>query len=225
MLGGLYPKPEDLIANELATLKFLKDNATVQEQYPVLATDANRVYFSLKGKVVGFCFESYIEVVHDGAPRRLYLGCLIELTKKAYGHITYYLAVGNAASDGLLRKFHFDVAQEGQAARQAHPLFHLQYCGKLSRYLRGQGFSQSHLDPLYPQLSEPRIFCAPMSSALLLDLVLHEFPGTHAVKLRNTPEWQALVRRNEKLMLHPYYTKCCAIISKDKLLAEAFDVH
>ena len=224
MLGTLYPKPKEFIANERETLKFLMDSAAVATQYPVLAADAQTAYHNQGAKSAFFLFNSFIEVEHEGARRRLYIGGLIESQKKTYTHITYSLAVGNCANRELLRKFHFDVALRCKNARQAQPLFHLQYCGKLSPYLTEQGYLQNHVRPLHPWLSEPRIFSTPMSLALLLDLVLHEFPDEPAVLLRSTQEWQALVRRNQALLLHKYYRQCMSTISNKKLLSEVFDV-
>jgi hypothetical protein len=53
-----------------------------------------------------------------------------------------------------------------------------------------------------------------MSLALLIDMVLHEFPDEGGSrKFRDRPEWRALVRRQEKLVLHPFYEKCIEIIA------------
>ena len=65
---------------------------------------------------------------------------------------------------------------------------------------------------MHPWLSEPRIFFWPMSLALLIDMALHEFPDQNSAKFRAENYWRGLVRRQEALVLRPFYEKCVEVI-------------
>ncbi|MBE3039632.1 MAG: hypothetical protein IMZ62_12585 [Chloroflexi bacterium] len=77
-------------------------------------------------------------------------------------------------------------------------------------------------------LSEPRLFFWPMSLALLLDAVLHDFPDMKSSNFRRTDEWRGIVRANEGLLLGPFARKCAEITSdrlgRRQVLADVFDV-
>jgi hypothetical protein len=130
-----------------------------------------------------------------------------------------------------LRKFHFDVAVNSdtqQRRNQGHPRCHIQYCGKMIPQMVDMGLRESQLDSMNPWLSEPRIFSFPMSLALLIDMTLHEFPEPRSEKFRASPEWRAIIREHESLILRPFFDKCLEVIKNrdrsGKTLAEAFYV-
>jgi hypothetical protein len=81
---------------------------------------------------------------------------------------------------------------------------------------------------MHTWLSEPRIFFWPMSLALLIDMALHEFPDQDSAKFRSDSYWRGLVRKQEKLILRPFYEKCVEVIrdtkEENRTLADAFYV-
>lgn len=232
MLAELYPEPKALIANEAETLNFLKDNPYFRQEHPQFASDAGVVQGQI-GSQQSFQFESYIDLEHDGKPMRLFLGGLVAPNgpkSKSYAQITYSLVVcrRRARRFPILRKYHFDVALPTAVSHRRKFLFHLQYCGTLSPYLCKQGLTDAQIKPLHPLLSEPRLFFWPMSLAMLLDAVLHEFPNIKSTKFRQTREWRKIVRANETLLLRRFLQKCADITSdklrEHQLLADVFDV-
>jgi hypothetical protein len=62
----------------------------------------------------------------------------------------------------------------------------------------------SHLDVW---LSEPRLCYFPTSLALLINVVLIEFPNDKNKILVDSMEWRSLIRSNEDLILTPFF-KC-----------------
>lgn len=175
MLSEIYPEPQDLIANEVATLNFLRNNQYFCQEHSQFASDAGVVWGQI-GYQRSFQFESYLDLRHSDKPMRLFLGGRVVPKgpkSKAYDEITYGLVVCRcrARRSSILRKYHFDVALPTARSRQRKFLFHLQYCGTLSPYLCKQGLTAAQIKPLHPLLSEPRLFFWPMSLALLLGSV------------------------------------------------------
>jgi hypothetical protein len=148
----------------------------------------------------------------------------------AFQNVSYCLAVCRRRQGfPILRKFHFDITVDsaGTSGRsQQHPMCHLQYCGKMIPEMATMGCRQTQLDQIQPWLSEPRIFSWPMSLALLIDMVFHEFPDERSQKFRGTSEWKNLIRKQETLVLKPFYEKCLGVIvdkhDKKKTLADEF---
>ena len=232
MLSELYPEPQVLIENEAKTLNFLKDNPYFCQEHQQFANDAHMVLGQI-GCQRSFQFGSYLDLTHSDRPMRLFLEGRAVPTgpkSKAYDEITYGLVVCRRRERRLaiLRKYHFDVALPRGKSRQKKFLFHLQYCGGLSPYLGQQGLTEGQIVPMHYRLSEPRLFFWPMSLALLLDGVLHEFPDIKSAKFRQTGEWRDIVRMNESLLLGPFCQKCADIIfdrpRQRQLLADVFDV-
>jgi hypothetical protein len=127
----------------------------------------------------------------------------------------------------VLRKFHFDVAPGGNPSQgQQVPQTHLQYCGEMSQYLGGIGCRSEQLAQMHPWLSEPRIFFWPMSLGFLIDMALHEFPDQASAKFRADSYWRSLIRKQETLILKPFYERCVEVIKntnrENQTLADAF---
>lgn len=230
-MTGILPSPSQLLQNELATLHFLRNSQTVRLYYGRLNYDAQVSYSRLKNARRSFKFASYVDVIHKHKERRVFFGGTMQSGKNGrYANISYSLLVANGLrrDEGALRKFHFDATFPGQTRKQDHPAFHLQYCGKLGPHLRKHGFGDCHIAHMVPAMSEPRIPYMPMSLALLLDLVLHEFPDKHSRKLRDQSAWRKVLMKNERLLLQPFYCKCVDILSgrttNRQLWAEAFYV-
>jgi hypothetical protein len=95
-------------------------------------------------------------------------------------------------------------------------------------YMKLLGLREAQLNQLHPSLSEPRVFYAPMSFALMLDMSLREFPDADSLKFRSTGEWKNIVHHHESVVLLPFFKKCVAIIGskvrRAQVLAEQFYV-
>jgi hypothetical protein len=246
-LSDFYPSSADLIKSEVSVLDHLRSNPYIQERQPQVARDANNYYARNRGSRSGFQFNSHFDVWHAPVHRkaaiggkgkhkpnvRLTVSARIELNRMVFRNVTYCLAVCRIRSTGvmILRKFHFDVVGSNDIAgqrSQQHPRSHLQYCGEMVPYMAEIGCRASQLDQMHPWLSEPRIFFWPMSLALLIDMALHEFPDQGSAKFRADSYWRGLVRRQEALVLQPFYKKCIEIIvdnkGENRTLADAFYV-
>jgi hypothetical protein len=239
-LSDFYPNPKVLIASELKILNFLRTDSFITERHSQFAQDAGMYYGRNKQDFSRFEFFSYFDIAHaamhgqKGMRRsqrnlkpnlRLTLAALIGLKNGSYSNVTYCLSVCRLRSLSILRKFHFDITVSDDTSNprsQQHPQCHLQYCGKMLPQMTEMGCRPTQLDPLYPRLSEPRIFFGPMSLALLIDMALHEFPDDRSKKFRASSEWQNLVRSQETLVLQPFYNKCLDVIGKKRTLADEF---
>jgi hypothetical protein len=80
----------------------------------------------------------------------------------------------------------------------------------LSSALREEGITDEHLMHLTPPLSEPRLCCTPTTLALLTDLLLREFgyDVSPLMKLTRETYWQYMIKRDEDLVLKPYFMAC-----------------
>lgn len=235
-----YPPPARLLSSERDVLRFLMTNTYITDKHATFAEDAKKYYNRNKTDRTGFEFFSYFDVRHSEMPGkarspnlRLVVTALIELKNEAtYSNVSYCLAVCRMkAKFPILRKFHFDVtvtSGAGQARRQQHPVSHLQYCGKMIPGMKDMGCQEVQLNQMHPSLSEPRVFFWPMSLALLIDMALHEFPDRHSLSFRGSREWRGIVRKQETLVLRPFYQKCAQITGNapgnDRILADEFYV-
>jgi hypothetical protein len=90
------------------------------------------------------------------------------------------------------------------------------------------GCRDEQLDHMHVRLSEPRIFFWPMSLALLIDMALREFPDQDSTRFREDSYWRGLIRKQETLVLRPFFEKCLAVIKntrgENQTLADAFYV-
>lgn len=249
MKFDFYPSAKDLIESELSVLDYLRNDPYIKENHYQFAEAATRYYARSKVNYEwGFEFFSYFDMWHRPAHRgklklarrgvpppnlRLVVASLIELNKGVFQNVTYCLAVCRLRTKGfpILRKFHFDITFAAGGTKrqsQAHPSCHLQYCGTMLRGMADMGVLQSQLDHLNPWLSEPRIFSSPISLALLIDMAFHEFPNEPSRKFRDRPEWRDLIRKQETLVLKPFYQECLDVIidkhDQKRTLADAFYV-
>jgi hypothetical protein len=217
-LADVYPEPRRLLENERRTLKFLKDFGVA---FPDLSTAAREAYFRNE-RTKRFEFESHIDVEHDSSIRRVLFGATITVNNEnRYDNVSYYaaLCLDGSGSGKLLRKFHFDLAVPGQIRNRPHPLFHLQYCGTLSRRLEDRGFTVKHMDP---SVSEPRLWYSPMSLALLLHCLFLEFRDETTLRFMNRTEWRLLVKKNEDFLLCPYFEKSSSFLRNERKKTRLF---
>jgi hypothetical protein len=203
-------------SNELVTLKFFKDDPYLQEDFPALATQAYVSYYQLASTALPFNFESELEIQIDGKQGKIHIGVqsFYDNSKNFIGQ-SYYMAICEAKPPRhrLLRKYHFDYILPETYRRQPHPIFHLQYAGELSPHLQNLNLEHDHIDSW---LSEPRLFFMPMSLALLVNIILKEFPDDRTEKIIERREWRDLIRKNENSLLVPYYRCCNLFLSGNK---------
>lgn len=246
-LSEFYPKASKLIESEIAVLNHLRNDPYIKENHSHFALNANQYYTRNRENYLrGFEFVSYFDVYHppmqkstglnkkkgkQGPNTRVFLGARLELEEQSFSNVTYCLAICRikSARITILRKFHFDVTVAGVKASdgiQEHPRCHLQYCGEMVPEMTKMGCTEAQLEQMHPWLSEPRIFFWPMSLALLIDMALHEFPDQRSKKFRSSKEWRSLVRKQESLVLRPFYQKCVDVIAdkngKNRTLADEF---
>ncbi len=248
-LADFYPKPEELIRSEVEVLGFLRNNTYIVEKQSQFAQIATTAYERYVRDRSGFEFSSHLGVHHaemfgripsswsrrNSVPNvQLVIGAQIHLANKNdYSNVSYCLAVCRirAKHPSILRKFHFDITvspEDASTRRQPHPTSHLQYCGKMLPCMSALGCRNEQLHQMHVRLSEPRIFFWPMALSLLIDMALREFPDQRSTEFREDSYWRGLVRKQEALLLRPFYKKCLDVIddnkSENQTIADAFYV-
>jgi hypothetical protein len=234
MMNDWYPNPGAFLKCEQETLRFLKDRPVVANQFPVLHNDVNRYYsyFSEAIKNPGkenFYFESEIEINLSAKKSKNRIGIAnisaeIVTAENEFKRISYNLTIIDKSQppSRILRKFHFDYDPLASNHKSPHPLIHLQYGGKLSKKLGDQDLTVDHLDI---DTDKPRLCYFPLSLGLLINMVLIDFPDEKIEKLGGTAEWRDLIRKNEKIVLEPFFTNCHRFFSnrnKERLFVNDF---
>jgi hypothetical protein len=209
---------------EFETLEFLRNKDFCFEVLPILAREANRYWCAnyKRDRRLGFNFESNFNIRVDGKDGIAHIGSLIKMKDNDHLYTTScFLAIRENDERKLLRKFHFDYAPSTIHHRQPHPVFHLQYAGTLTPMLRKEKIDDEHL---FPKLSEPRLYYFPLSLALLINLILKEFPDKINRKLIERSEWRKLIKKNEDLILKPFFDRCQTFFSNktDELFTNDF---
>lgn len=215
-IDNRYQNPDEIIDCEFSTLAFFRREFFKYEKLLELAKDADNYYGAKSGNFknrvsMEFDFESAIDIKIDGKDGVAHLGALIEIkNKNKIKRITHCVAIRKKEETKLLRKYHFDYEpfdeeQSGISNRQPHPMFHIQYAGKLTPKLHAMGIDDTNMDTW---LSEPRLCYFPFSLALLINLILMEFPDENYRKLTEKSEWRKLVKDNENLILKPFFENC-----------------
>lgn len=229
-LLDVYPSPSALVKTETKVLEYLMNHPYIKRDHAEFARHATASYYRSRS-AKGFEFASHLDIWHteiggrrrssDRRPNlRLLLASVVAIKDNQYRHNSHCLTVLRVRAANqftILRKFHFDIAVDNRVPGgrlQKHPRFHMQYCGELIPYMRKLGIRQRQLDQLHPWLSEPRVFHAPMSLALMLDMSLGEFPDAESVKFRSAPEWKGIIREHETLMLRPFFERCLELIKQ-----------
>ncbi len=201
------PSPVEFKKLELATLNFLKSNATIQARFSQLSNDANLAYHRIEKASGGYDFESFVDVTLEGQNRRVFLGGRVEVKNNAHDNISYYLGVSKYRSRGckLIRKIHFDY--QPHSGHGEKPIFHLQYGGELSPLLKAFNCNDQLLQSYE---SKPRIPFMPMSLALLINILLFESQDLACSQVSGRREWQDLVTTNESTFWSPFFTQLAA---------------
>jgi hypothetical protein len=212
-----YPNPGDFFKCEQDTLRFLKDRPVVANQFPLLYNDVYKYYPYLSGAIknlekYNIYFESEIEINLSTKKAKKKDGIAVisaefVVEKNEFKRISYNLTIIDKSQNPsrILRKFHFDYDPPYLERRSPHPVIHLQYAGKLSKKLEAFGLISNHLDV---KMDKPRLCYFPLSLALLINLVLIDFPDEKSIKLIESSEWRDLIRRNENIVLKPFFENC-----------------
>jgi hypothetical protein len=167
-----------------------------------------------------FQFNTYWNIENE--EYRLFLGAIVRKQDNcgSIADMSYYICIaeGTHKPTKVLRKFHFDYVSVEGARRQPHPRFHVQYCGGLPPSMESLGITKDLMKPLHPDIEGPRIFFMPVTLGLVMNIAFYEFPTKDTDDIRKRGEWQNLVRKNEKVILKPFYTKCADLAGKDKIV-------
>ena len=220
-----YPDIAELVDHERKTVEFLCNQQVIAQEYPEFAASAKDTVARTKGTKTAFEFESRFSGSRERGARLIYVGARISAgTNGGPPNVSHHLTVcdDTGTPPRLLRKFHFDY--DPLPREPSRPFMHLQYAGKLSRFMSQSGIQAEHADTW---LSEPRIPCAPVSLAILIHLSFRDFPSDKRAKLIEDSCWRALVRRSEKLMCQSFYAKCVEVLERTdkgcRLLLDFFD--
>lgn len=224
---------------ENRVLAYLEGDTYILAEHPKFLSDVVQYRRQSFAGRKGFEFASYLDLFHSEMPRvrgegvsrrnrfpniRLIVSVSIEQpTRNSFGNIVYVLVVCRIRSQNpdpaiaatnplVLRKFHFDVTSAVASQRQEHPISHLQYCGTMIPFMAVNGYPDSQLRQMHSKLSEPRLFFWPMSLAYLLEICFREFPDSRSKKFRETNEWRGLLHESERLIMHPFFSKCVDVI-------------
>lgn len=203
---------------EATTLAFVKQHLYFHSEHSRFAVDAGRHYDTIQRNLPGLKFISHLDVGHERGSLMVVVAGLIERNgRNKFTNVSYFVAVCKKTSKNkavVMRKFHFDICGEaGGRRRQEAPVSHLQSPGSFHEYFTSLGCAESQFRQGYDWLSEPRIMFWPMSLALLIDLILHEFPNRESIVFRRDPIWRKLVRDNEALLLKPFHQLCFETIA------------
>jgi hypothetical protein len=208
-MSSFFLPPNKLFHNEAATLNRIKNNPIFRRHFKQLVSDAEdyllRINKPIQKKTLKeFNFKSLInDISLNGQLGTAHISVLIKTENNDYAQLTYDIAICDNRK--IIRKFHFDYTPENIKKRGSHPVFHLQYPGKLSAQLLGLKLAHDHLDA---GLSEPRIPFTPMSLALTINLILKEFPDERTNQAVEDKTWRELIKTNEKDFLYPYFKEC-----------------
>lgn len=218
-----YPEdPEDYIKSELRALKFIIDKEELfSQELSDLLVKAKCAYYKIKEKKTEFIFSSKTDLLYKKKDYEILFGANIVSKDNKYSELTYYIAICDKTSKTIILKFHFDYSGCDCTQKQKHPISHMQIGGRLSGELKKLQYKYK----LHESLDEPRFFHQPMTFALLLNLILNEFPNESYQKIVNRSEWREIIHRDEKNILADFYKQCHLFISNahgDKLFSSDF---
>lgn len=217
-MRNFFPTYDLLFLNEYNTLSFIVSNPDIRRYFHTLHHNAATYLSTLRNTIdkirrrrpprdLDFIFNSCINDIEINYRRgSAYIGAEIKVKNCNYEKLTYYFALCDDKE--IIRKFHFDYVPENTATRTPHPIFHLQYPGKIPPHL--QELKHNHLEC---GLSEPRITFTPMSLALIINIIFKEFCNENTYRVMEDPAWRGLIRRDENFLLAPFFERCNQLLS------------
>ena len=149
-MSSFFLPPNKLFHKEAATLNRIKNNPIFRRHFKQLVSDAEdyllRISKPIQKKTLKeFNFKSLInDISLNGQLGTAHIGVLIKTENNDYAQLTYDIAICDNRK--IIRKFHFDYTPENIKKRGSHPVFHLQYPGKLSVQLLSLKLEHDHLD-------------------------------------------------------------------------------
>jgi len=202
-----HPEYVKFIKNELNTLRFLKDQAFIINDFNELNCAADQCYSQFNGRIknnknvekFNFEFEANFNMPIEEKSRQVFIGANINSN---YSQVSYMLAFceSDELYSNLIRKYHFDY--EINNGKTKKPTYHFQFGGKLTPLMNSSNVKDEYIQSW---LSIPRINYTPINLALLLDLIFVEFKSQSTVGVTERSEWRDFVKMNEDFMLKDYY--------------------
>jgi len=211
-VDSVLPNYREFIDLERKTLLLLRNDLSKRATFRHTADDAGKALDCTGNKAFSFC--THWDIQYMGENCRVFLGAGVEKSPrgdKIY-RTSYYVSIveGTEIPTKILRKFHFDYVTEDKA----HPRFHLQYGGELPPAMETRGVTQDHIKILLPKVREPRIFYAPMTIGLLMNMLFYEFPNDDVKYAKEQPGWRKIIKENEIKVLKQFYSKCADLAGK-----------
>lgn len=218
-MESILPSYKDFIQIEKGTLKLIYSYLS---KWPLLASFAGIAQRCLYAPdSTRFVFHNCWDTEYEDISCRVFIGAEVNKQDKGLGiaDMSYCICIFEVKDKPVrvLRKFHFDYVTYRPDRRHPHPRFHLQYAGGLPPELRTLGVTQELIDQLQPSIERPRIFCAPMTIGLLMNLAFHEFPCAETKEILERGEWRNLVCENQKRILAPFYKRCRELTENNKI--------
>lgn len=219
-MESILPPYKDFIELEWETLKLLHDYLS---QWAALSHSAGFVAQCWNYKnLPRFQFSTYWNIDYRDKECRVFLGADVRKQdgSERVADMTYFICIveGTDKPTKVLRKFHFDYVTARADRRKPHPRFHLQYCGGLPPPMESLGITKELMIPLLPDVKEPRIFFMPVTLGLVMNIAFYEFPTKETDEIKKRGEWQNLIRKNEKVILKPFYKKCADLAGRDNVV-------
>lgn len=120
------------------------------------------------------------------------------------------LEIVNKSNGLLIHRSHIDLATSNkQGNYQDGPMFHLQFGGKSS---------EKKTDADVFKLRKPRWLQPPMDLILMAEILIANFYPEQWEKLKNQPDWIALITDSQKLCYKPFFNIANEYIEKDSLM-------
>ena len=225
---------DDYVALERKTLQCIK-NSIEAKKLPLDESNMKRdinisQYHNAKGL---FDFSTHWFIDSFGRNKKscqILLGEIVRASNgKEIDSISSMLCMSDGIPGQMLRKIHFDYATAPE--KKSHPVFHAQFAGNLSLYLKKMGFTDDHVVHLFPDIEEPRIIHYPMPLAYLFELVFREFypfnircqKAGQVQKFREDGTWINHLKEVEGRILCPYFDSLSKTISSTTQKHTLFD--
>jgi hypothetical protein len=187
--------------NEINTLEYIQARGFFDNDFSELANAIYTTFNKYRAKTnVDFFFVADFEMDIERHKHRVVTHAEI---KGNYDFTSYSIGIcGQAGSNELIRRFHFDYDHDKPRNKQKAFISHLQYGGKSGTGYTGIAYGTNNIES---GLSVPRLNFPPINLALLLDIVFCEFQNEKTKKIIEDPEWRSLIKDNEIFMLREYF--------------------
>ncbi len=219
--------PEEFIKLEYKTLELIKSNGSLMQlgdhkllddigsSLAYMKNIINKKLF--KKECYLLKFESYLLTEINDEKYKIYFGGHITIgLKKNYDVLTYYFTLYNIKLKKIVRKFHFDF--DNRDARDFKPYYHLQYAGRLSKYMIDDGVPEAEKENIYGDQDQPRLPYMPMTLIQMISIILKSFCYPDCEEIINSKEWIGQLRKCEKQTCLKFHSTCTRHLRDDKSL-------